>query len=81
MDSEHLGPAAVIGNDRLSGGVQPEVRPGLRDIFDFRARRDARPQIIIHGEVKRWIERTHLLPQICAEEHGLLRDMGIALAQ
>ena len=81
MDSDHLGPATVIGKDGLARSVQPEICPGLRHIFDLVVRGDARPKIIIHRKIKGGIERTHLLPQICTEEHGLLRDVDISLTE
>src|SRR5688572_18896278 len=30
---------------------------------------------------KRWVEWPHLFPQICAEEHRLLWDVGISLTE
>src|SRR5688572_16881223 len=81
MDPDHLGPAMIVGGNRLARHMQPEVCPGLRDILDLRLPRDPRPQIVIHGEIKGWIEGPHLSPELGTEEHGLLGDMYISPAQ
>jgi hypothetical protein len=81
MDSDHFGPATVIRKDRLSRAMESKVCPRLRNIFYFRPRRNARPQVIVHCKVKGWIKRPDLLPQIRSEKHRLLWDMGIPLAQ
>jgi len=79
MHADHFGPTAVIGDDGLARCVQSKIRPHLRHILYLRTSRDARPQIIIHGEVKRRVKRTDLLPQVRAEERGLLRDVDVSL--
>ena len=78
MHPQHLRPAALVGGDGLAPGVQAEIGPGARHVLNRGQRGDAHPEIIIHREVERRIERADCAPQIGAEEGGLLGDVDVA---
>lgn len=76
MDFEHLRPTAVIGGNRFGVPVQAEVRPDLAgEVVQGGAFGEAHPQVVVHGKIKGGVERADLVPQVGAEEGGLLGDV------
>jgi hypothetical protein len=50
-------------------------------IADWPEGGDAHPQIVIHGELERGIQRANPVPKLGPEERRLLRNMDIASAE
>ena len=82
MNAQHFLPTALIVHIRFAGGVNSKIRPRpAGEILQRRVFGNAHPQVVVHREIKRRVERTEFLPVVRAEEHRLLRDVNVAAPQ